>query len=377
MIEERKKYNILIVDDIPDNLKILSNILHQKGMEISFALNGMQALETVIENPPDLVLLDISMPGMDGFQVCQKLKENKKTKHIPIIFLTARNQTADVEKGFKMGGVDYITKPYNSTELMSRVFTHLELKASRDLIEKQLAELKELNATKDKFFSIVAHDLKNPFTTVMGFSDLLVTKSANFNEDTKNKYYKYIYNSARNGYVLLENLLKWAQLQTRQIKVNKAKYSIKQTIDEVVGFSMPTAEKKNINLKTEYGHNTDMIFFDKDMISTVIRNLLSNSIKFTPLGGAVKIITKSNNEKTTIAVKDTGIGISDENIQKLFRIDEQLSTPGTEMEKGNGLGLILCKDFVEQNNGSIQIESKLNSGTTISFTLNNNNDVQN
>jgi len=162
------KGSVLIVDDIPENLQVLGNVLLQKGLDVGFATNGEEALEAVKYNKPDLILLDIMMPGMSGITVCQKLKSNPETQDIPVIFLTAKTQPEDIIKGFEVGAVDYVTKPFNSGELLARVMTQLELKKSRDLIAKQNEELMELNATKDKFFSIIAHDLRGPFSGLLG-----------------------------------------------------------------------------------------------------------------------------------------------------------------------------------------------------------------
>jgi len=173
MNEEIHKGSVLIVDDIPENLQVLGNILLQKGLDVGFATNGEEALEAIEYSKPDIILLDIMMPGMSGITVCQKLKANPETKDIPVIFITAKAQPEDIIKGFEVGAVDYVTKPFNSGELIARVSIQLELKKSRDLIAKQNQELHELNATKDKFFSIIAHDLRGPFSGLLGLTDLL------------------------------------------------------------------------------------------------------------------------------------------------------------------------------------------------------------
>ena len=167
---------VLIVDDIPENLQVLGNILSAYGLDIGVATDGLQALENVKFQKPDLILLDIMMPGMDGFEVCEKLKSNPETSNIPVIFLTAKSQTEDIVKGFEVGAVDYVTKPFNSAELLVRVFNHLELKKAKDKIERQNDELKEMNDAKNKFFSIISHDLRGPFSGLLGLTSLIINE---------------------------------------------------------------------------------------------------------------------------------------------------------------------------------------------------------
>ena len=185
---------ILIVDDIPKNLQVLSSILSFEGYQISFASSGSQALNIIETSLPDLILLDIMMPIMDGYEVCKILKSNPRTKDIPIIFLTGKVEAEDIVHGLKIGAVDYITKPFNSAELLSRVHTHIELKLSRDAIVKYNYELEEskkqlleLNASKDKFFSIIAHDLRSPFTGFIGLSQLLSEEYDSINKEELSK----------------------------------------------------------------------------------------------------------------------------------------------------------------------------------------------
>jgi len=369
MNTHNKKYQVLIVDDIAENLKILSNVLFEQDLEISFAINGMQALETVSISPPDLILLDISMPEMDGYEVCKRLKADAKTKQIPVIFLTARTNSEDIIRGFEVGGVDYITKPYNHTELISRVFTHLELKTSRDIIAQQVDELKQLNSAKDTFLSIMAHDLKNPFNTVMGFSELLLKNEDKLPKEKIRKYYSYIYNSARSGFTLLENLLQWARMQTGSLQVIPVSIDIEEIIKKVLEFILPTAAQKNIHISPISVEKNMPVFFDKEMVHTVLRNLLSNAVKFSHEGGEITIGIDNTDIKTIVSVTDKGVGISETNRAKIFTINQQLSTEGTASERGTGLGLILCKEFVEKNGGELWFESEQGKGSTFYFSM--------
>lgn len=374
LIEEGQKFEVLIVDDISENLQVLGNILSERNLDVSFASNGQQALDAVEFEAPDVILLDISMPEMDGFEVCKRLQANPTTKDIPVIFLTAKTESESVVKGFKLGAVDYVTKPFNAAELVSRVFTHIELNLSRKLIkqqnqklQKQNNDLQELNATKDKFFSIVAHDLKNPFNTIIGFAELLITKK-DMKPEKLSRFHQYIYDSSQKAYSLLENLLDWSRSQTGRLQWKPDNINIAAIACEVIDLLAGTASNKAIELTLKV-EDPLYVFADGNMITTVIRNLVSNALKFTKEGGFVKIISASKNNMIEITIEDSGIGISEENIKKLFRIDENVSTTGTAKEKGTGLGLILCKEFVEKNNGNISVESKIGQGSKFIFTL--------
>lgn len=365
---ETSNYTILIVDDIPENLQVLGNILLAKGLDVGFATSGAEALENVSYNPPDLILLDIMMPGMNGFTVCEKLKSSPETKHIPIIFLTAKAQPEDIIKGFEVGAVDYVTKPFNSGELLARVMTQLELKRSRDIISIQNDELKELNATKDKFFSIISHDLRGPFSGLLGLTDLISNEGETMEHSEIVELSKKINITVKNQYNLLENLLQWASIQTNRMQVFPQTINLYQTFKDVCGILMSNAEKKSItfvnNIPSE--HN---VVADRLMLRSVIHNLITNAIKFTFNDGTIHFSSKISNENIVFCVKDSGIGLSDEVLEKLFKIDVHHSTLGTNKEKGTGLGLILCKEMIEKNNGSIYAEKNAGPGASFCVTL--------
>ncbi len=236
-------------------------------------------------------------------------------------------------------------------------------------LQKANTQLQHLNATKNKFFSIIAHDLKNPFQAIFGFSELLMRNHDDFDDDQKLELLTMIKTSSESAFNLLENLLQWARTQTDTIKYNPSQIQISELIEQNIELSKAIAENKSISLISEIECDSGA-YADSNMINLVIRNLLSNAIKFTKEKGSI-IIKCSENKKDELAVSitDTGIGISDKNIDKLFRIDEYFSTSGTSGEGGTGLGLIICKEFVEKNKGEITIESEHEVGTTFTFTL--------
>jgi len=230
--------------------------------------------------------------------------------------------------------------------------------------------LKELNATKDKFFSIIAHDLKNPFQSLLGFSETLYNDRESLTEDQINEYTRLLYESSQNLYNLLGNLLQWAKSQLGSINLSPIKMNLHDSIDDVLSLFKISAEKKNIQIENEVEEKYNVLA-DKHVVSTVLRNLISNAIKFTNKGGKISISAKQEDHKVRISVKDNGKGISSEDLEKLFRIDETYSTRGTENESGTGLGLILCKELINKSEGEINVESSLGKGSNFEFTLNN------
>jgi len=354
---------VLIVDDVPKNLQLLGNLLSEVDCNIAVATNGKQALAIVANTKPDLILLDVMMPEMDGHETCTILKSKPETKNIPVIFLTAKVETEDIIKGFKLGAVDYIMKPFNGIELLSRVNTHLK-------IRKAQYDLEIANATKDKFFSIIAHDLKNPFNTIMGFSEILIKKIESQSKEDQLKFLKLVYTSAKDANSLLENLLSWARLQTGTMTINSVKLSTMDLMENVVHFIEPMAAKKAISLIYDEEEEYE-ISADENMLTTILRNLGTNAIKFTNEGGEVRytIELKTDEKLAFFSVQDNGIGMSQNITEKLFRIDSKTSTLGTENETGTGLGLILCKDFVHLHGGEISVESEEGKGSKFSFTI--------
>jgi two-component system, sensor histidine kinase and response regulator len=353
--------NILIVDDIPDNLRVLGGILKDEGYKIRPVLNGDLALQVAEKEKPELILLDIMMPGMNGYEVCLRLKANPRLKDIPVIFISALNDTDDLVKAFESGGVDYITKPFQAAEVSIRVATHLK-------ICRQNAELRELNATKDKFFSIIAHDLRGPIGNMLSISEM-ISEKGQVDEETLYKFLELQKELSQETLQLLENLLIWARSNTNRIEFEPVMLDLNCLIKESIEGIKLQALKKNISI-SDLTSATCEAFADENMIRLILRNLLSNAVKFTPKGGKVSVSVNSGiDQSTIISVEDTGIGIPSEMMDKLFRIDVNNKRYGTEGETSNGLGLLLCKEFVEKHGGKIWAESDEGKGSVFSFSI--------
>ncbi len=246
------------------------------------------------------------------------------------------------------------------------------LQISNNKLEEKVVErtkeLKDSIATRDKFYSIIAHDLRSPFTGIQGLFEILLHNPETIPEPVKNKLMAEVYSSGNKLLKLLDNLLDWSKAQTHEIILKPKKISLHEIIDYQISLLNNVAENKNIKLKNEIPPDLHTIA-DRETLCTVFRNLISNAIKFTPAGGTVTIKSKIENETVKISVEDNGVGISKENIDTIFNLGTNTSTLGTHNEKGSGLGLILCKDFVELNNGKIYVESTVNVGTTFTIEL--------
>jgi PAS domain S-box-containing protein len=241
-------------------------------------------------------------------------------------------------------------------------------KLANEQIKQKNDELQKLNATKDKFFSIIAHDLKSPFNAILGFSDLLINQIKEKDYEGIDEYAKIIEQSSQRAMDLLMNLLEWSRAQTGRLEFNPENFELVDLIVENKVLFDFIAGQKSITIQNVLPHNL-VVFADKAMISTVLRNLISNAIKFTRQGGKITISIEKKENEILVSVSDNGVGISVARVEKLFRIDESDSTKGTNNESGTGLGLILCKEFVEKHHGTIWVESTVGSGSTFSFTL--------
>jgi PAS domain S-box-containing protein len=235
-------------------------------------------------------------------------------------------------------------------------------------IESQRDKLEKLNVTKDKFFSIIAHDLRNPFQSIMGFADLLVKNYAELEDQIKKEYIGLIYESSQYAHSLLENLLHWSRTQTDSIKYEPSEISIALIIDENLHMLHANIEKKGLSVTLKVDSNAK-VYADKNMLDTVVRNLINNAVKFTPRGGKITIQSQDKKDFLVISITDTGVGIEAEDLHKLFHLETFHTTPGTEEESGTGLGLIICNEFVKKHGGEISVDSKPGKGTTFTFTL--------
>jgi len=289
-----------------------------------------------------------------------------------------KGETRNIEFKLKKKNGDLIFGSYNGNAEYAEDGTFLRShcvltditaqKQAEETLKSSEHKFRELNATKDKFFSIIAHDLKNPFNDLIGFTQLLATNIYKYDKNKIEQFVQIIHQSSKLAYGLLENLLEWSRAQTETLKFNPEYIDLKKIIQENIELLNSNAQNKHIKISSDI-LKTTLVYADKNMVHTIVRNLISNAIKYTNDGGYVKLTSRVLPRSIEILIEDNGIGIDQNNIQKLFRIDESYTTPGTQREKGTGLGLILCKEFIDKNGGKIKVDSTPGKGTIFSFTL--------
>lgn len=363
------EYKILIVDDVMSNVLLLKVLLTNEKFAIATASNGRQALEQVEKENPDLVLLDVMMPDMSGFEVAQHLKSNPNTADIPIIFLTALNSTADIVKGFQVGANDFISKPFNKEELIIRVTHQISLVAAKRLILSKTEELQRTIAGRDKLYSVIAHDLRSPMGSIKMVLNMLILNLPS--EKIGAEMYELLTmanQTTEDVLSLLDNLLKWTKSQIGKLNVVYQDVDLVEVTDGVIEIFSMVASLKKIKIR-EMKPEKMMVNADIDMLKTVVRNLLSNAIKFSKENSEVLVKMEEVDGMAVVSVQDYGCGISEEGQKKLLHTDTHFSTFGTNNEEGSGLGLLLCKDFVVKNGGKLWFTSKEGEGSIFSFSI--------
>jgi len=365
---EEKTHTVLIVDDNATNIKVIALTLRAQNYKLVIATNGNEAIELVDKTRPDLILLDVMMPGMDGYETCSIIKSKEENENIPVLFLTALNDKENIVKGFNAGGVDYITKPFNKDEFLSRVRTHLELKHTRDELEQTSKHLASLNSLKDKMFSVIGHDLRSPLGSVkMTLEFLADTADSSCGEEMKSTL-DLMVKTTDEVFSLLENLLGWAKSQSGNLSIEPETISLKELIQNIYLLNKGNLGLKELDFKLNVADGIK-VFADLNTLQIVFRNLLSNAIKFTPDKGSIVISATEKEDKVNIVVKDTGVGIPKESIPKLFDSTLHFTTYGTNRESGSGIGLMLCQDFIKRNNGEVRLESEVGKGTSFIVVL--------
>ncbi len=354
--------SILIVDDMPKNIQILGNLLRQSNYNVEFAMNGPDALDWIRTHKFDLVLLDIMMPGMDGIEVCKIIKGNHATQDIPVIFITAKNDTKDITQGFEAGAIDYITKPFNTVELLARVSTHLK-------IQSQNKELIYQNSFKNILMSVIAHDLRTPLSIISNMIGVAKIKKDQQKTEELGETLDIIDLSIKESFHIVNDLLVWGKIQFEKVKMVSASFNLFALVNEIVFVFSVVSDEKNIKILNNV--RTDVfIKTDRDMLKIILRNLLFNAIKFTPEKGEIQISYEIiENDSYSINVKDSGVGINKKKLQQLFSSEQKYLPVNTFSESGMGLGLFLCKDIVEFMSGNISIESEEGKGSTFQINL--------
>jgi two-component system sensor histidine kinase/response regulator len=367
---DNSRYTVLIVDDVDANVLLLKLLISKAGYKTLSAYNGKEALEVIEKSKPDLVLLDIMMPVMDGHEVAKQLKENPETEEIPIIFLSALNSTEDIVQGFKLGAADYVSKPFNKDELLTRINHQISLIHALKTIERQTEELKKTINGRDKLYSVIAHDLRSPIASIRMVMEVLINGISKDSIDPD--MYELLIMANRltdDSFTLLDNLLKWTKSQTGRLNtVFQDDVDIMNLVNGVVEVLRGVAKLKNIKIDLK-GSTTRSARVDIDMVKTALRNLMSNAIKFSYDDSVVEVVITEEEDRVVIDVSDNGAGISAEKQDLLFKTDTHFTSFGTGNEEGSGLGLLLCNEFVKRNGGKLWFKSEEGKGSTFSFYI--------
>lgn len=364
------EYTVLIVDDVDANVLLLKLLISKAGYKTLTAFNGRDALEVIMKESPDLVLLDIMMPIMDGHEVAKRLKEIPGKEELPIIFLSALNSTEDIVQGFKLGAADYVSKPFNKDELLTRINHQISLIHAKKTIERQTQELKKTIIGRDKLYSVIAHDLRSPIASIRMVMEVLINGISK--ESVDPEMYDLLIMANRltdDSFTLLDNLLKWTKSQTGRLNtVFQDDVDIMHLVTGVVEVFRGVARLKNITINLS-GTTNRVARIDIDMTKTALRNLLSNAVKFSYDNSEVDVVVQEEEDRVVLHVHDNGAGISKDKQKLLFKTDTHFTSFGTGNEEGSGLGLLLCNEFVKRNGGNLSFISEEGKGSTFSFDI--------
>lgn len=356
--------DILIVDDTPDNLRVLSAMLTNRGYEVRKALNGRRAIASVQSEPPDLILMDIRMPEMDGYEVCRQLKATPQGCEVPIIFISALDDALDKVRAFAAGGVDYVTKPFQEAEVLARIEHQLRIQRLQQQLIEQNEELLRSNRELEQFAYVVSHDLQQPLQSVTGFVRLLQMKYEDSLDDVAQDYLNRIHETGSRMQRLVQDLLTYAQVGRQEQEPQSV--DCNQILRQVLENLQEAIDKKRATFTWD---SLPVVQGNESQLIQLFQNLISNGIKFVPddVAPQIHIAVMQQKDYWQIGIQDNGIGIKPENCEQIFEIFQRLHT-GSKYS-GTGIGLATCKKIVEQHQGHIWVKSQLGEGTTFFFTL--------
>lgn len=372
------RQKILIIDDSPEHVRIALDCLYD-AYEVFFALNGPEALSIARYEQPDLILLDIYMEEMDGFDVCRQIKSIQNMADIPIIFITGSTDDADHINALKTGGVDFIEKPFNTAILKQRVKLHLKLKSTIESYKNEIKEkeqaLEALNTSqkisksKSEFLANISHEFRTPMNAILGFTALTLEDPEL--SDENRKHLGIANKSAQELLLLLEDILDFSNLETGKFKLDETSFDLEPLINEVIHFFSNKAQKKGLTLDLDIHPDVLGIYKgDKNRLRQILFNILGNAVKFTNKGGIkLSIAPESQPQTLLFSVSDTGIGIPPEKLEIIFHLFTQADASSSRRYGGTGLGTTISKHLVNLMGGKIWVISEENKGSIFNFTI--------
>jgi two-component system sensor histidine kinase/response regulator len=356
------KPRILVVDDVVQNLQVVGTMLRNEGLDVMPAGSGAQALDRVQARLPDLILLDLMMPEMDGLEVCRRLKADAATREIPVIFLTASNEMDHLVKGFEAGAVDYVTKPFNGAELLARVRTHLELKLARE-------RLREMNDEKNEFMGIAAHDLRNPLSAIKGYSEMVIEDAQDLKHRDLEEHGRKILEASSRMAEMVQNLLDANRIERGEMQVNPVSSDLASLVASVTETQRPRAAAKQQTIRLENTAGPANALIDPAVMVQVLENLISNAVKYSPPGKNIWVSLTADPDGMRCEVRDEGPGLNAEDQKKLFGKFARLSAKPTGGEHATGLGLSIVKRMVEAMHGRVWCESEPGNGASFNVEV--------
>jgi len=401
---------LLVIDDQPDNIKVLLKLLSDSGFKVLVASDGQDGIETAEFTRPDLILLDVMMPDIDGFEVCKLLKSKAEIQNIPIIFMTALINTLDKLKGFELGAADYITKPFQNEEVLARITAHINIqKLQRQVTQQNQQLIEEINRRKqaelereealktlqaekvslvkrveertieltrslrlkDEFLANMSHELRTPLTAILGISEGFQEQFYGPLNDKQHRFMQTLENSARHLLNLINEILDLSKIEAKKLSLNIDTVFVNNVCQASLRMIKEAADKKRLGVLMTFDDTVNIIQADERRLTQILVNLLNNAIKFTPDGGFIELEVRGHPEKGMLdfRVKDTGIGITQENIKYIFEPFVQLDGGLNRASEGTGLGLSLVYHLTKMHNGIFSVESEIGKGSCFTVSL--------
>ncbi|HEX8236858.1 MAG TPA: response regulator [Abditibacteriaceae bacterium] len=366
---------ILVVDDVPTNVRVLAGILKIAGYDTLSASSGPEALELLQSQTPDVVLLDVMMPGMDGFEVCRHIRSDPARAFLPVVMVTALHETGDRIKALECGADDFLTKPVDDVEVLARVKSLVRVKRQRDALTQAYLDLQSLESLRDSLTMMLVHDLRTPLTTILGPLEMLQTGQFGGLEEVQKEI---VAMSLRSGYRLLglvNELLDVSKMESGEMTLHRSEVKVPDVVQDAV--ELVAKVNTNDMSRIQYGFEDDLppISADEDLLRRVLVNLVANAMKFTRSDGTVTVsaaragTSDADSGTVIISVSDEGEGIPPEDRERIFEKFGQVESRRAGRKMSTGLGLTFCKLAVEAHGGRIWVESEMGKGSTFHCTI--------
>lgn len=360
---------ILVIDDQAANLMLLSATLRNAGYQVAAANHGATALKILQNRQPDLILCDVIMPEIDGYEVCRQVQANSQTRDIPLIFLTAQTESEQLLKGFEVGAVDYIAKPFNPGELLVRVKTHIELKKARDTILAYSQNLEHLNSEKNHFLGIAAHDLKNPLANMIISTEMVEFKANHISISDIKAYMQIMHKDAKRMLMIVNNLLDVNRIESGKLELQPEVFDLNETCLSLSQHYQDQIQNKDLHLHLELPIGPQLYRSDPQILYQILDNLFSNAIKYSSPQHSIWFRLKKEDIAYQLEIEDQGPGFSDKDQQQVFQKFARLSAKPTAGESSTGLGLSIVKLLSDQLNVFIDYETEVGKGTCFKLRL--------